>query len=81
MTRALIVYIAAALAAAALFLFVPDIDLRASAALYRPGEGFYLTDALAVRALYRAVPWLVTAQAVGLPLLMLLAWWRGPSDP
>lgn len=79
MTRGLIVYIAAVLAASALFLFVPDIDLRASAALYRPGEGFYLADALPVRALYRAVPWLVTAQAVGLPLLMLLTWWRGSS--
>jgi len=79
MRRAAIVYLAALVAATALFLFLPDIDLWASHTVYRTGDGFYLAGTWPVRALYRSVPWLVAAQVAGLPLLILIAWRRGRS--
>jgi len=77
MTKPLLVYLAALLAASALFLLAPGIDLWASGLFYRPGESFFLAQWAPVRALYRSVPVLVTAQAVGIPLLLLWGWWRG----
>lgn len=75
--RRLSFYIAAAGTAAALFLLAPGIDLWASGLFYRTGEGFFLANLGIVRALYRAVPWIVRAEVVGIPLLLLLGWWRG----
>src|SRR5579859_2147094 len=65
-TRRLSFYLAAVGAAAALFLLAPGIDLWASGLFYRPGEGFFLADLGVVRALYRAVPWIVAAQVFGI---------------
>src|SRR4029077_19011121 len=62
--------------AVALFLLAPGIDLWASGLFFRPGEGFFLANLGLVRAIYRAVPWIVTVQAIGIPLLLLLGWWR-----
>jgi len=72
-----LLYAGALVAASALFLLAPGIDLWTSGLLFRPGAGFFLADLGVVRALYRAVPWIVTAQAIGIPLLLLLGWWRG----
>ena len=47
----------------ALVLF-PGIDLWASGLFYRAGDGFFLGDWGPVRALYRAVPLIVTAAVV-----------------
>ena len=77
MRKWLLVYLAALIAASALFLLAPGIDLWVSALFYRPGDGFFLAQWEPVQALYRSVPLLVTAQAVGIPLLLLLGWWRG----
>ena len=76
-TRLFLLYLAAVGAALAVFLLAPGIDLWASGLFFRPGEGFFLANADAVRALYRSVPWIVAAQVVGIPLLLLLGWWRG----
>src|SRR5258707_888701 len=76
MSKAPLVYLAALGAATLLFLLVPDLDLWASGLFYRAGDGFFLGDWGPVRALYRAVPLIVTAQVVGIPLLVLLGWWR-----
>jgi len=75
--RSVLLFWAAVCAAIALFLFAPGIDLWASGLFYRPGEGFFLANAGIVRVFYRAVPWIVIAQAVGVPLILLLGWWRG----
>jgi lipid A 4'-phosphatase len=75
--RRLMLYLAAVGAAGTLFLLAPGIDLWASGLFFRTGQGFFLADLGVVRALYRSVPWIVTAQAVGIPLLLLLGWWRG----
>ena len=75
--RSLLFYIAATAAAVALFLLAPGIDLWASGVFFRPGEGFFFANLGIVRALYRLVPWIVAAQAIGIPLLLLLGWWRG----
>ncbi|HYC13894.1 MAG TPA: phosphatase PAP2 family protein [Stellaceae bacterium] len=77
MRKWLIAYLLALVAASALFLFAPGIDLWVSALFYRPESGFFLAEWAPVRALYRAVPLLVTAQSVGIPLLLLWGWWRG----
>ena len=77
MRKWLIAYLAALVAASALFLLAPGIDLRASELFYRPQDGFFLAEWAPVRALYRSVPLLVTAQAIGIPLLLLWGWWRG----
>ena len=76
-TRAVLLYAGAVVAAIALFLLAPDIDLWTSGLFYRPGEGFFLANFGVVRALYRAVPWIVTVEIIGIPLLLLLGWWRG----
>ena len=76
-TKRLFLYLAAVGAAVALFLLAPGIDLWASGLFYRPGEGFFLANLGVVRALYRSVPWIVMAQAVGISLLLILGWWRG----
>jgi len=75
--KGLFLYLAAVGAAVALFLLAPGIDLWASGLFFRSGEGFFLADFGVVRALYRSVPWIVAAQVVGIPLLLLLRWWRG----
>jgi lipid A 4'-phosphatase len=75
--KGLFLYLAAVGAAVALFLLAPGIDLWASGLFFRSGEGFFLADLGVVRALYRSVPWIVAAQVVGIPLLLLLRWWRG----
>ena len=75
--RAALLYAAGVIAACALFLLAPGIDLWASGLFYRPGQGFFLANLGVVRALYRAVPWIVAAQIVGIPLLVFLGWWRG----
>lgn len=75
--RSVLLYLAAVCAASALFLLAPGIDLWASGLFFRPGDGFFLANAGIVRVLYRAVPWIVIAQAVGVPILLLLGWWRG----
>jgi len=76
-TRRPLLYLGAVTAAAALFLLAPGIDLWASGLFFRAGEGFFLANVGPVRALYRLVPWIVGAQAIGIPLLLLLGWWRG----
>jgi lipid A 4'-phosphatase len=75
-TRSVFLYVAVVGAAVALFLLAPGIDLWVSGLFFRPGEGFFLANLGLVRALYRAVPWIVTVQAIGIPLLLLLGWWR-----
>jgi lipid A 4'-phosphatase len=75
-TRSLVFYVAAAALAGALFLLAPGVDLWASGLFYRPGDGFFLSQLGLVHALYGSVPWIV-AQAIGIPLLLLLGWWRG----
>jgi lipid A 4'-phosphatase len=75
--RRVSLYIAALGTAAALFLLAPGIDLWASGLFYRTGDGFFLANLGIVRALYRAVPWIVRVEVVGVPLLLLLGWWRG----
>jgi lipid A 4'-phosphatase len=75
--RSVLLYLAAVCAVGALFLLAPSVDLWASGLFFRPGEGFFLANAGIVRVLYRAVPWIVIAQAVGVPLFLLLGWWRG----
>ena len=74
--RHVLLYLAGVGAAAALFLLAPGIDLWASGLFFRPGEGFFLADTGIVRALYHAVPWIVIAQVVVVPLLLALGWWR-----
>src|SRR5579872_828258 len=76
-TRSVLLYVGALVAAAALFLLAPGVDLWASGLFYRPGDGFFLANLGVVRALYRAVPWIVMAEFVGVPLLLLVGWWRG----
>jgi len=71
-TRRPLLYLGAVTAAAALFLLAPGIDLWASGLFFRAGEGFFLANVGPVRALYRLVPWIVGAQAIGIPLLLLL---------
>ncbi len=75
--RSVLLYVAGVIAASALFLLAPGIDLWASGLFFRPGEGFFLANLGLVRALYRAVPWIVAVEAVGVPLLVFLGWWRG----
>jgi lipid A 4'-phosphatase len=75
--RSFLLYAGAVVAATALFLLAPGVDLWAAGLFFRPGAGFFLAELGVVRALYRAVPWIVTAQAIGIPLLLLLGWWRG----
>jgi lipid A 4'-phosphatase len=72
-----LLYLGAAIAAGALFLLAPDVDLLASGLFFRPGEGFFLANAAVVRALYLSVPWIVAAEILGIPLLLALGWWRG----
>lgn len=76
MSKAPLAYLAALGAATLLFLLVPGLDLWASGLFYRTGDGFFLGDWGPVRALYRAVPLIVTAQVVGIPLLVLIGWRR-----
>jgi lipid A 4'-phosphatase len=75
--RRILLYLAALVAAGALFLLAPGIDLWASGMLFEPGRGFLLASSWPVRALYFSVPWIVAAQAVGIPLILILGWWRG----
>jgi lipid A 4'-phosphatase len=75
--KGLFLYLAAVGAAVAVFLLAPDIDLWASGLFFRSGEGFFLADLGVVRAVYRSVPWIVVAEGIGIPLLLLLGWWRG----
>jgi len=76
MSRALPLHLAALAAASALFLAAPGLDLWASGLFYRADTGFFLADWGVVRFLYRAVPWLVTAEIVVIPLLVGIGWWR-----
>jgi len=39
------------------------------ACFYRPGEGFFLADAFAARAIYRLVQYVTVALAIALPLV------------
>ncbi|HKX07331.1 MAG TPA: phosphatase PAP2 family protein [Stellaceae bacterium] len=75
--KAILLYLVALSAAIAVFLLAPGLDLWASGLFFRPGEGFFLANAGVVRALYRAVPWIVAAEAIGIPLLLAVGWWRG----
>jgi lipid A 4'-phosphatase len=68
---------AALVAAAALFLLFPGIDLWASGLFYRPGDGFFLSSWGPVRAIYAAVPYLADAVVIGVPALYLLGLRRG----
>lgn len=77
MGKAPLVYVAIVVAATALFLLAPGIDLWASGLFYRPDTGFFLSGWPPVRALYRAVPWIVAAIIVGVPLAVFVGWWRG----
>jgi len=70
--RGLALYGAAVAAAAALFTFFPQIDLWTSGLFYRPGEGFFLADAFAARAIYRLVQYVTVALAIALPLVLIL---------
>lgn len=54
------------LAFAALFLAFPEIDLAASAAFYRPGEGFFLRDSWPATLIYEATRILTLLLALGL---------------
>lgn len=75
--KAILLYLFPVGAAIAVFLLAPGLDLWASGLFYRPGEGFFLANTGVVRALYLAVPWIVAAEAVGIPLLLAAGWWRG----
>jgi lipid A 4'-phosphatase len=75
--RAVLLYFSAVIAAIALFLLAPHIDLLASGLFFRPGEGFFLANTVVVRTLYLSVPWIVAAEILGIPLLLVLGWWRG----
>ena len=72
----MLLYLAAMVAAGALFLLAPGIDLWVSGLFFRPQEGFFLADAWPVRALYLSVPWIVASQIVGIPLLLILGLWH-----
>lgn len=75
--KAVLIYLAAVSAAMVVFLLAPGLDLWASGLFFRSGEGFFLANAVMVRAVYRAVPWIVAAQAIGIPVLLAAGWWRG----
>ena len=75
--KGVLLYLVAVGAAIAVFLLAPGLDLWASGLFFRPGEGFFLANAGVVRVLYRSVPWIVAAQAIGIPFLLAVGWWRG----
>jgi lipid A 4'-phosphatase len=77
MARAVAAFGAALVAAAALFLFFPGIDLWAAGLFYRPGDGFFLSSWGPVRAVYAAVPYLTDAVVIGVVALYLLGLRRG----
>ncbi|HUN46962.1 MAG TPA: phosphatase PAP2 family protein [Stellaceae bacterium] len=77
MRRALPLHLAALVAASVLFLALPGIDLWASSLFYRADGGFFLTDWGPIRFIFRAVPWLVTAEIVLVPVVVFAGWWRG----
>ena len=53
---------------------LPQLDVRASAWFYEPQSGFYLKNALPVRFVYEAVPWVTRTVVVGLLLFLFTAW-------
>jgi lipid A 4'-phosphatase len=71
-----LVYAALVVAASALFLVFPGIDLWASGLFYRPGAGFFLKDWPLFQALYRAVPLLTWAVALLVLAAFLFRFWR-----
>jgi len=84
MGRGLAAYVAVLALAVAMFLLFPGIDLWASALFYRPDSRFLLADWAPVRAVYRAVPYIVEFVAIGVPTLFLISrsrrWRFGPLD-
>jgi lipid A 4'-phosphatase len=77
MRRAAAIYLLILVAAAAIFLLFPGLDLWASGLFYRPSERFFLADDWPFRLVYRAVPYLVDIVVVGVPAVFLLSLWRG----
>jgi lipid A 4'-phosphatase len=70
--RAILVYGAALVTAAAVFSLFPGIDLWASGLFYRSGAGFFLGDWWPTRTIYATVPHVTQAVVVGVPALFLL---------
>jgi lipid A 4'-phosphatase len=62
----------AAAAAALLFSLYPSIDIGFSALFYRPGGGFFLSDAVLVRFLYKSVEVLIPAYILALIIIWIM---------
>jgi lipid A 4'-phosphatase len=73
------IWLALVAAAAALFLLFPGIDLWTSGLFWRPGQGFFLQDNPAVRAIYLGVPYLTHAIVVF--VLLAFLWWLARRRP
>ncbi|HUE18815.1 MAG TPA: phosphatase PAP2 family protein [Stellaceae bacterium] len=65
MSRGLIVFTVAFVAAMGLLIVFPAIDLAASGLFYRPGDGFFLAQAPTLVFIRKAMPYLVAALAAG----------------
>jgi lipid A 4'-phosphatase len=76
MGRVAAAYGVALIAAAAIFLLFPSIDLWASGAFYRAGTGFFLAQSWPVRAIYAGIPFVTDAIVLGVPALYLVSVWR-----
>jgi lipid A 4'-phosphatase len=68
--------VAAAAAMALLFWVFPGIDLWATGLFWRPGEGFFLRDALPFRTVHEGMPYLTAVIGLALVAFALLAWRR-----
>jgi len=77
MRHGVVCYAAAFAAAVAFFLIVPQLDLWCAGLFYRIGDGFYLSHAWPVRAIYAGVPYLTDAIAVVVPAIYCISLWRG----
>ncbi len=73
MSRAIVLYAATFALAAALFSLFPGIDLWTSGLFYRPEEGFFLANAWPLRLAYAAIPYIVDAIVIGVPVLFLIS--------
>jgi lipid A 4'-phosphatase len=80
--RGAAIYAGLVVAALALFLLVPQLDLWVSGLFWHPGRGFVLRDWAPVNFTYRAIPWitwgviLVAAAAAAWLFLMQRPLWR-----
>jgi lipid A 4'-phosphatase len=76
MRRCLVSYGAAFAVAVAFFLIFPQLDLWCAGLFYRTGDGFYLSHAWPVRAIYAGVPYLTDAIVVVVPAIYCISLWR-----